>query len=178
MADEHAFTPHRLILGLLISPDVSLDQVLDDLTGCFGPLLEQSDQHRFTYTDYYNQEMSGEPYRSYLCFSRLVDPSTLAAIKQQTNKLEDHYRKDGGRRVNLDPGTLSLANVILATTKGRAHRIPLSQGIYAELTLLYANKSYQCFPWTYQDYASKKVQTLLLQWREQYKKQLKQEGYL
>ena len=61
--------------------------------------------------------------------------------------------QDGGRRVNLDPGLLSLANLILATTKNRSHRIPLFDGIYAELTLLYAKKQFHritsynvCYP--------------------------------
>ncbi|NCC63251.1 MAG: DUF4416 family protein [Spirochaetia bacterium] len=122
--------------------------------------------------------MGGEPQRCYLCFEQLVDPSSLADIKLQTNILEKKYSIEGGRRVNLDPGLLSLANVILATTKGRAHRIPLSEGIYAELTLMYAHKAFQSFPWTYQDYNDDAIKSLLCLWRNRYKQQLKQEGYL
>jgi hypothetical protein len=80
--------------------------------------------------------------------------------------------------VNLDPGLLGQANLVLATTKNRAHRIPLSEGIYAELTLMYANKQFKSFPWTYADYTSEEVKLLFASWREQYRRQLKQEGHL
>ena len=44
---------------------------------------------------------------------------------------------------------------MLFSTKNYAHRVPLHSGIYAELTLIYRNKSYQPVEWTYPDYSSK-----------------------
>jgi len=178
MASERSFVPHRLIMGLLFSPFIPLDTICEELTKLYGPIVKRSECNSFSFTDYYNEEMGGEPQRCYLCFEQLVDPSTLADIKHQTNALETRYSIDGARKVNLDPGLLSLANVILATTKGRAHRIPLYGGIYAELTLMYVNKGFQSFAWTYQDYNDEKVKNLFCVWRKEYKQQLKQEGYL
>ena len=56
------------------------------------------------------------------------------------------------RPVNLDPGLLDGSKLILATTKDYAHRIYLSRGIYAEVTLTWRRGAFQPTPWTYRDY--------------------------
>ena len=58
------------------------------------------------------------------------------------------------RPINIDPGYVTPAKLVLATTKDRAHRIYLGRGIYAEVTLTYAKKAFQSMPWTYPDYRS------------------------
>jgi hypothetical protein len=116
--------------------------------------------------------MGGPIQRSFVSFSRLVDPSSLALIKQQTNALEDRFRVDGLRTVNLDPGLMALSRFTLATTKESAHRIPLEGGIYAEITLLYARGSFRSLEWTYPDYRSERYISLLNEIRALYKTQL------
>lgn len=159
-----------LFVGVLASSEELLNEALTSLTNTYGPLCEQSSVTPFTYTDYYNEEMGTQPYRCYLFFDKRVDPSALAAIKISTNDIEEHFTVDGKRRVNIDPGLLSLSNLVLATTKNRAHRIALCAGIYAELTLIYYNHSYQSLPWTYADYKSEEVVKLLNQWRSHLKR--------
>jgi hypothetical protein len=57
------------------------------------------------------------------------------------------------RPLNLDPGYLELAKLVLASTKDHAHRIYLGQGIHAEVTLQYRQKAgWQPQPWTFPDY--------------------------
>jgi hypothetical protein len=56
------------------------------------------------------------------------------------------------RTLNLDPGYLSLAKVVLASTKDYSHRLYLGRGIYGEVTLFFKDKSYNPYPWTYPDY--------------------------
>ncbi|MGE4583044.1 MAG: DUF4416 family protein [Sphaerochaeta sp.] len=178
MGSQRAFLPCRLVMGLLIQHASILPSIFDELQKLFGPVLEQSELCPFTFTNYYDEEMGAKPLRLYLSFAKLVDPSSLALLKHQTNHLEDRYRFQGRRTINLDPGLLSLSNLILATTKGRAHRIPLSDGIYAELTLLFAQQEFQILPWTYADYQSETVRSLFFRWRQTYHQQLKREGYL
>jgi hypothetical protein len=178
MGKEQEFLPHRLVMGVLVSQQEMISLVTEQLVAHYGLLLDCTEPKVFTYTDYYDDEMGGKPLRLYLSFAHLIDPSRLSTIKRETNALELEFSQHGGRRVNLDPGLLSLANLILATTKNRAHRIPLADGIYAELTLLYTNKQFQSFPWTYADYKSEEVKLLFASWREQYRKQLKQEALL
>lgn len=90
--------------------------------------------------------MGGNPSRYFLVFKDLVDPARLAAIKRETNDIEERFVENGGRRINLDPGILSAGSFILATTKNRSHRIPLSDGIYAEVTLIYFNHRFNALP--------------------------------
>ncbi|MDX9823670.1 MAG: DUF4416 family protein [Sphaerochaeta sp.] len=173
-----SFTPRSLIMGVLVKDPALLEPVVSRLETHYGPVLNQSALTLFTYTDYYDREMGSKPYRCYLQFKTLVDPARLSAIKRETNELEDLYRVDAKREVNLDPGLLCLENLILATTKNRSHRIPLSDGIYAEVTLHYENHAFHGLKWTYADYQSEGVRTLFEQFRDDYRQQLKQEGGL
>lgn len=178
MGNEREFTPSLLVMGLLITDLSLLSSLTEELVSRFGPVKAMSESSRFEFTDYYDQEMGGKPWRLYLCFEQLVDPSTLADIKKWTNALEKDWEREGRRTCNLDPGLLTLSSLILATTKSRSHRIPLRHGIHAEVTLLYQAGAFSCLPWTYQDYRSEEVHTLLKAWRDGYHKQLKQAGYL
>jgi len=54
--------------------------------------------------------------------------------------------------VNIDPGYLDQAKLVLASTKNYVHRVYLNDGIYAELTLFFQDKSFQPWQWTYPDY--------------------------
>ncbi len=110
--------------------------------------------------------------RFFLAFRELVDPSRLAAVKGESNTLEERWRRDGRRAVNLDPGLLALSRFVLATTKENAHRIPLSGGIYAEVTLLYARGGFRPLEWTYPDYRSPEYLAILNDIRTRYKEQL------
>ena len=77
----------------------------------------------------------------------------LPEIKLTTNRLEEQWATpEGNRRINIDPGYLCLQHVVLATTKGYTHRPYLRDGIYADLTLIYRDKSFQPLEWTYPDY--------------------------
>jgi hypothetical protein len=59
------------------------------------------------------------------------------------------------RPLNLDPGYLTEAKLVLASTKDRDHRVYLDRGIYAEVTLHYQRgRGWQPRPWTYPDYRS------------------------
>jgi hypothetical protein len=80
---------------------------------------------------------------------------------------------DGKRRVNIDPGYIALEHVVLGTTKGFAHRVYLGQGIFGDLTLMYANSTYRPLEWTYPDYAGGDIIAMFKRWRETYKKELK-----
>ncbi|OGP72500.1 MAG: hypothetical protein A2W09_07705, partial [Deltaproteobacteria bacterium RBG_16_50_11] len=113
-----------------------------------GPLFRQIDfvSERFSFhlTDYYREEMGGPLFRHFITFERLISRALLSEIKQTTNRLEGKFANaQGNRRLNIDPGYLCLEHVILATTKSYTHRPYLKDGIYADLTLIYRNKSYQ-----------------------------------
>lgn len=160
------FEKEILVMGVLSSNSEIENQALKAVQEYFGPIEVMSSHEIFTWTDYYNLEMGQPIYRFYLCFQKRVAPEKLADIKQMTNEIELQYAINGQRKINLDPGLLAPGRFCLATTKDRAHRIPLSNGIYAELTLIFQKKEFHPLPWTYPDWASEPVRIMLAAWRK------------
>ncbi|OGX43889.1 MAG: hypothetical protein A3G38_03040 [Omnitrophica WOR_2 bacterium RIFCSPLOWO2_12_FULL_51_8] len=78
------------------------------------------------------------------------------------------------RLVNIDPGYLDLAKLVLASTKDYRHRIYLERGIYVEITLFYQRKTFNPWEWTYPDYRSREYIEVFNRIREIYKKQLQE----
>ena len=174
MATAREFQKCALVIGVLSTLEDKREEIIKKLEKEFGYIEAASPVLDFPYTDYYDSEMGQRPVRYLLLFENLVDPSDLADIKTKTNQIETTFADaDGNRRVNLDPGTLSLANFILATCKDRSHRIPLKDGIYGETTLIYQNHDFQVLPWTYADYRSDDIRAILRDFRDDYRKKLK-----
>ena len=173
MAEAREFQRCALIIGVLSTLESQHDRLIAVLEDNFGPVDMHSPVLDFSFTDYYDSEMGGRPVRYLLLFRNLIDPSALADIKTLTNELEKQFSLDGNRRINLDPGTLSLANLVLATSKDRSHRIPLKDGIYGETTLIYQDHDFQRLPWTYADYSSEEVRSILRSFRARYRELLK-----
>ena len=150
--------PVKLICGVLANSSVDLERVRQALEGLFGPVDMQSDPWPFTYTAYYNDETGPEILRTFCSFGELFDPGRLAAAKIQTNGLEAELAEALGlpvpRPVNLDPGYVDKAKLVLATTKDYSHRIYIGDGIYAEVTLGFQKGRFEPWPWTYPDYRS------------------------
>ena len=149
--------------------------LFDELQPCFGPVEEVTEPFDFRETSYYDQELGTPLQRRMVSFRNLVDPSGLAGLKVFTNQLEhDHAFADGRRLFNLDPGLLSLERLVLGTGKNYTHRIYLSQGIWADLTLVFQHKRWQVLPWTFPDYAGERMQALLSGFRETYRRKLQE----
>jgi len=152
MGVPHLFEEPALFIGALFSDKRILDDILPVIQDKFGNILFQSNILRWKYSDHYNKELGTPIYRIFLFFDGIIDPSTLSDIKLLTNDMEGIYSHAGKRRINLDPGYITLAKVVLASTKNYSHRIYLGKGIYAELALLYRNRQFIPMPYTYNDY--------------------------
>lgn len=172
MGEIHSFPPEKLIMGILTSRPHRLPELEKELVREYGPIDYRSRQIPFTYTDYYSEEMGPGIQRLFLSFADLISPDRLAEIKLWSNRIEGMFAEEGQRKVNIDPGMLSLGKLILASTKDNAQRIPLSKGIYAEITLIYTKKKYRPLPWTYPDYQSDEYLPVLTHIRDIYKQQL------
>lgn len=118
----------------------------------FGAIDFSSGIIPFKYTDYYEGEFGKGLSRAFVCFSKLIAPEKLSAIKLFTNALEQKFSRDSRRLINIDPGYVDMAKLVLATTKDYAHRIYLGRGIFAEITLRFKEKSFVPPEWTYPDY--------------------------
>ena len=168
--------PVKLVIGLLTGRRELFDQVQRLLEERFGPADLVSPLLDFTQTDYYAAEFGPRLVREFLTFERLIDPADLAGIKVWTNGLEDQLAHGERRRINLDPGYISLSKLVLASTKNHSHRIYIGQGIYAEITLRYYKKAFRPWEWTYPDYASDTYRELFQEIRERYMQQLRLSG--
>ena len=152
MGVPHLFEEPILFIGTLFSEQKFFEDAFPVLKANFGNVLFQSDIQPWKYSDHYTRELGTPLQRNFIFFDGVIDPSTLADIKLLTNDLEAIYSLDGKRRINLDPGYITLAKVVLASTKNYSHRIYLGKGIYAELALLYRNHQFITLPYTYNDY--------------------------
>ncbi len=169
---EKGYEKCLLFSGVLSSTGFP-EEVRADLEKRFGPVSFISPSIPFTFTDYYNEEMGECIERFFISFSRLAGPDEIREAKLFTNDLEKKYSISGKRKINLDPGLISTSNVVLATTKNRAHRIAIGSNLYAEVTLIYHHKGFESFSWTYADYKSAEVQEILLKMRKQYLEKLR-----
>lgn len=174
MGNALTFEPEKLICAVLYTDERTADAAIAKLKGAYGGTDLESEPYCFSdISPYYDGEMGGKVYRKMLSFSECRDPAELAQIKTLTNSIEQAAANNGNRSVNLDPGFVSAGRLSLATTKNAGHRIPLSDGIYAELTLFYARHAWNPFPWTYMDFKLPQVHAFLTQVRTVYMQQRK-----
>jgi hypothetical protein len=122
----------------------------------WGPIVAESPTFRFDETSYYNATMGTGLGKTFLVFEPGFDPGELAATKHLTNAWEAEYAALGRhaepRPLNLDPGYLTTAKLVLASTKDHAHRIYLRDGMFAEITLFYRHGAWQHHEFTFPDY--------------------------
>jgi hypothetical protein len=146
--------PVKLVIGLLSGEPGMLESMRARLADRFGPEEEVLPPIPFTWTRYYLDELGPEPWRSFVSYERLIQREEVVAIKRWTNELEAETSVEGKRRVNLDPGYMTLGQFFLATTKDQRHRVYVRDGIFIEPTLYFENGLFQPFAWTYPDYRS------------------------
>ncbi|UUO07401.1 DUF4416 family protein [Blastopirellula sp. J2-11] len=144
----------------------------------WGPLALESPYFDLVETDYYDDEMGPGLKKCFWAFEDLADSSTLADWKHASNALEVECQQlarwPESRPLNLDPGYITEAKLVLATTKDRSHRIYLRDGIFAEITLQYYQKRWTGAAWTYPDYQRADFQAFFDECRGYLRKQLRQ----
>jgi hypothetical protein len=163
----------KLISSLFSSEQELIDKVISRMEEKFGPTDRLSPLLLFDRTRYYEREMGWPLYRRFVSFVNLIRPEAIADIKRDTNMMEMGYLMDGNRRVNIDPGYITLERLVLATGKNYTHRIYLSRGIYADLTLVFHKGCFRPLAWTYRDYSDPVSLDFFNNEREEYKRQIR-----
>ena len=167
MAEAKAPERVKLICGMISADEPLMKQVEAELSGRFGGIDLRSDLTPFDYTDYYEKEMGAGLLRRFVSFAAMIDPGELADIKVFTNGIEQRMAQGPGKRaINLDPGYVTPAKLVLATTKDFAHRIYLHDGIYAEVTLNFRKSGPVFFDWSYPDFKSGRYNGFLAEARK------------
>jgi hypothetical protein len=166
--------PVKLFIGMLSQDAALFDQLKDELMKIFGPVDMESPVWNWEHTDYYSKEMGTGLKRQFVFFKDLTDPGMISDIKLKTIEFEKQFKNEiSGRRINLDPGYLDSAKIVLVSTKDFSHRIYLGNGIYGEVTLIYSGKNYQILPFTYPDFRTSEYLDVFREAREKYKQQIK-----
>ncbi|MBI5114931.1 DUF4416 family protein [Candidatus Poribacteria bacterium] len=147
--------PVKLFVGMLARSVDMFEIAQNEMSARFGPTDSSSDVMPFDFTDYYEREMGPGLLRKFAVFDKMINPADLVMAKLFTNEVERRISRQRGserRLINLDPGYIAPSKLVLASTKDYSHRIYLGEGIFAEVTLYYANKRFNPWPWTYPDY--------------------------
>lgn len=164
MGTEKPAAPAAFFCALTYADPARLASALGALGRWLGEEADRLPPFPFTFTHYYEREMGRDLLKTVALFRTLGDPGALADLKRRTNALEGELADPGGRRtVNLDPGYVTPAKVVLATTKDFAHRVCLGGGIFGEVTLKASGGAWEALPWTYADYREPSVREFL--WR-------------
>ncbi|MEK6727516.1 MAG: DUF4416 family protein [Candidatus Omnitrophota bacterium] len=165
--------PVKLIFGFIFKEQDSLNLTKKLLDKHFGAIDFVSPVFDFNYTRYYEKEFGQGLRKVFVSFKKLISPEELSKIKVFSNKIERKLSKGNKRSINIDPGYIGLAKLILASTKDYCHRIYLGKGIFAEVTLVFEGKSYKPWPWTYPDYGSEEHISIFNKIRGIYAAQIK-----
>lgn len=140
----------KCLAGVLHPTTERLDWVVGELARKFGAPQRLSSPWPFDRTDYY-KDIAPVLYRSFVSFEGLFSAEDLAEWKLFSCGIE---RESGNARtVNIDPGYIDGARLVLASTKDHAHRIYLREGIFAEITLRYQRKRWISYEHTFPDFA-------------------------
>jgi hypothetical protein len=169
-----------LVVAAFSRHPAALDWAAGRLVEEFGPVGLASAEFDFEQTAYYEATMGPGLRKRLIAFQELVEPDGLPVTKRRCLALEAECAATAAylepRPLNLDPGFLSAEKLILATTKDQAHRIYLRDGIFAEVTLRYADGRFVAWPWTYADYQLPLVLDFLKKARTYYRQRQRAAG--
>lgn len=162
----------KLFIGILFTSEEHLLKAKNSLRKKFGRIDLETNFIPFSHTEYYKKIGSGL-YRAFFSFEKLIKREKIATIKLYTNKLENKLSGGKQRKINIDPGYLTLSNVYLASCKEFFHRTYLSKGVYLENEYKYTAKKFNFWEWTYPDYKKIEYLDFFYKLRDIYYKQIR-----
>lgn len=146
-----------LFVSSLYSKEGAYEASLKNLKDAFGTVLFESQPMPWQFSTHYNDELGTPLYKRLIFFNAVIDPSFIIEAKILTNEFENNFSHESKREINLDPGYMTLAKVVLASTKNYSHRVYLGKGIYGELALFFKDNAFKSVFYTYNDYRSEPV---------------------
>ncbi|RKZ34751.1 hypothetical protein DRQ33_01445 [bacterium] len=174
MAQPIIHNPVQFFVGVIISEMELWDNISRAISSNWGEIEFSSEKVDFDqFTQYYQSEMGTGLTRFWFALEGIRFPDDLIRIKWSCTAIENSLTQDKNRRVNLDPGYITEAKVILASFKDFAHRIYLTEGVYADMQLIWRDGKFIPREWTFADYRSDIAQKFFTRLRETYRRKLK-----
>ena len=161
--------PVKYIVGILTNNIDLKDHVIHNLADFLGQADYVSDWYEFNQTNFYAAEMGGDLKRCFISFEKLLEPELLYKAKILCNKVEDQFRKDKKRQINLDPGYIDHYKIVLASGKYGGHKIAMVKGCWADFIMMYSKGTWKPMPWCFPDFASGIYDKDLLEIRRRFK---------
>lgn len=161
----------KLFIGIIFNSEEMLSGAEVILIKKYGEIDFRTLNIPFNHTGYYDEIGTGL-YRVFFSFKKLIPRDEIAAVKLFTNKIEKKISGKDKRRINIDPGYLTLSNVFLASCKEYFHRAYVGKGIYLENEYRYVGKKFEFWDWTYPDYKKFEYLDFFYQIRKTYKIQI------
>ena len=165
----------KMIAALLWNETVVISNVYDRLEKEWGSIDARSTVYDFTHTGYYKDEFGQQLKKQFVSFEKLADIDAMPEIKIRGNELEDEFAAGGNRNVNIDPGYIANAKLVMPTTKNLPHRVYIGKNIYADLQLIYKKPTFQTILWTFADYKEPFNLEFFNKVRDRYMEQLSKE---
>lgn len=157
----------KLIEAVMFKDWKIYNSAIKEIKKRFGEIDAESEEYDFNFTNYYDGEMGSGYKKKIISFEKLINRGKLADIKLFTNEIEKKFSEDGKRRINIDPGYLTLHNLVLASAKELPHRIFIGKGIFAESTLTFVNNKWVPSQFTFPEFKSEeKIHKFLLNLRK------------
>lgn len=144
--------PVKLFIGILYRDEPVRSDVKEFMMRRWGLIDQESEVIPFPAPEKLTEEMGTPLFRTFVSFARLIDPGEIALIKMACIGLEEKFRYQGKRRVNLDPGYLDAHKVVLTTTHYAGPKVYHSAGIYLDTSLLFVKGKFQALPWSSSDF--------------------------
>ena len=144
-----------LFVAVAYRPQVDRDWLTEHVLSEFGTIYDVSKPFLFAYSKYYEGEMGADLLKMFAVYDFLYSTEHALETKFKALDLEEMHAEPDGRTINLDPGYLTLAKLVLTTTKNFDHRVHLSRGIFADVQLRFRHGEFTVNPWTYPDYKDK-----------------------
>ncbi len=163
-----------LFMAIAYRADQPRQWIDEQILQPFGTVWDKSEPFLFSYSDYYAPEMGAPLEKQFVIFQGLYPVENAVATKLQALELEQQFSREGRRTVNIDPGYLTLAKLVLTTTKNYDHRIHIGKGLYGDVQLRFRKGRFVFNPWTYPDYQAQKQLDFLYRAREYLHKLIKE----
>ncbi|MCK4236757.1 MAG: DUF4416 family protein [Candidatus Krumholzibacteria bacterium] len=142
----------KFLAAILYSRGLGVEtRLFPELETILGRIDYRGRGYPFTNTDYYEDEMGPELHRMIVSFEPLGSPTGIVDLKLGTAQIEDKFKENGSRRVNIDPGYIDYFKVVLASFKEGPQKIYLGKGVYADPVLLYQSGAFEPLPWSFPD---------------------------
>lgn len=156
MARIQKAAPGRLIVSVVHASRDALADALRQLEKRFGRVQCETLDISHSNGEDYREEMGDTLQRRFFSFERLVERDTLVEIKEACHRIEaqlgDHVHDYTFRTVNIDPGIMSPANLVMASHREFNNRVYLGNGVFAEVALIWARGQFCRLPWTNPDF--------------------------